>query len=51
MSEKLNKTKIFRQKPKNLKSEDDKLFNHEYQKHLKSKVKTLKNVYISESKA
>ena len=51
MSEKLNKTKIFRQKPKNLKSEDDKLFNHEYQKHLKnSKVKTLKNVYISESK-
>ena len=51
MDEKLKKTKIIRQKPKNLKSEDDKLFNHEYQKYLKSsKVKTLKNVYISDSK-
>ena len=39
MSEKLNKTKIFRQKPKNLKSEDDKLFNHDISKTLKKILK------------
>ena len=51
MTQILKKIKITRKKPKNLKSEDDYLFNHEYSKTIeKSKVKIINNVYISDSK-
>ena len=51
MTEKLKKIKAERKKPVNLVAEDDYLFSHEYQKYInQSKIKTLRNVYISESK-
>tara|TARA_B100000886_G_scaffold70307_1_gene44641 strand:- start:28598 stop:29623 length:1026 start_codon:yes stop_codon:yes gene_type:complete len=51
MTQILKKIKITRKKPKNLKSEDNHLFNHEYSKTIeKSKVKIINNVYISDSK-
>lgn len=51
MTEKLKKIKAERKKPVNLIAKDDFLFSHEYQKYInQSKIKTLRNVYISESK-
>ena len=51
MTKKLNKVKVWRQKPINLIPDDNYLFSHEYQKYIKkAKIKNLKNIYISESK-